>query len=47
MRKKFVIKSSSIPDDPVLPYEKSIQMVRMFGKTEFDLEQLPWAQMSS
>lgn len=37
MRKKFVIKSSSIPDDPVLPYEKSIQMVRTFGKTDFDV----------
>lgn len=27
VRKRFVIKSSRIPDDPVLPYEKNIQLV--------------------
>ncbi|KAK7697548.1 hypothetical protein SLS64_013430 [Diaporthe eres] len=31
VRKKLVIKSSSIPDDPVLQYEKTIHMVRMSG----------------
>lgn len=27
VRKRFVIKSSRIPNDPVLPYEKNIQLV--------------------
>lgn len=41
VRKKFVLKSSNIPDDPVLQYEKSIHMVRMFGNPQFHLKKPP------
>lgn len=42
VRKKFVVKSSRRPNDPALPYEKRIQMVRVFRNPRILQKELAW-----